>query len=439
MLISMSQPPYLARRLLHRFCRPELVEAIDGDLEESFADWWREGSLRQARWRYWREVLLLLRPQLMRSFGQSFDCYLPIDMWKNYFKIAVRQISRHRLFSALNVMGLALSLSVCSLIIMILIDQYSYDRFQTEGDRTYRVISDAQREGVALKGQLATNGQFATAPLRLVEELEQNYPFVERTIPLRNARFPLLKGELPLKMNGFYTDGRFLEGFSFGWQRGDRGGALDDPREIVLTQGAVERLFDGTVELGQVVQVDGVGECLLTGIMPNPPLRSQLRFDYLLSLATLPEEEIAWRSIYQSYVYAQLQPGTDPARLSEALTAIAQEQSATDEKMNFYFEPQPMMEVVPGRGLANTPTEELPVTVLHLLEGLAAIILLLAIFNYTNLGLARALRRAREVSIRKVAGARRDQIIGQMLVESVMVALPRRRDHRRRPPRRRGS
>ena len=413
----MPQPPILAQRLLHTFCRTDLVEDIEGDLDESFADWLAEGSPRRARGRYWREVLLLLRPRLMRSWGPKSAYYLPIDMWKNYFKTAVRQISRHRLFSALNVLGLALSFSVCLLIIMALVDQYSYDLFQTERDRTYRVISDAQREGMDLKPQ------FATAPLRLAEELERSYPFVERAIPLQNAHYALLKGDLPLDMRGFYTDGRFLEGFSFGWQRGDRAGALDDPREIVLTQEAVARLFDGKVELGQMVQVDGVGECLLTGIMPDPPFRSQLRFDYLLSLASLPAEEISWRSIYQSYVYAQLQPGSDPSQLSEALTAIAKEQSATDEQMNFYFEPQPMTEVVPGQGLANTPTAELPATVLHLLGGLAVIILLLAIFNYTNLGLARALRRAREVSIRKVAGARRSQIIGQMLLESVIVAL----------------
>ena len=413
-------PPTSAQQLLRLFCRPELAEDIQGDLDESFVDWLAQGqSPRQARWRYWREVLLLFRPGLIRSLWPRFTYYIPVDMWKNYLKTALRQMARQRLFTALNVLGLAAGLSVCLLIIMILVDQYSYDQFHAHKHDLYRVLSGhATDEGIP-------EANFGTSPLPLAQALPQTYPWVKRGVGVVKARYELVHEELPYERRGFFADSNFLAAFSFGWLQGHAQTALDAPRQIVLTEGTARALYGRLPALGSTVVVKGIGDCVLTGLMPDVPRRSHLQFDYLLSLSSLPDpERYDWEQVWQPHVFVQLEPGTDPAQLREALSDIATERSALSEEMTYQFAPQPYLAINPGRmNIANSSGLEIPALILHLLAGFAVIILLLAGFNYTNLSTARALRRAREVSIRKVAGARRGQIVAQLLVESVLVSL----------------
>lgn len=413
-------PPSAAQKFLRCFCRPELAEGIQGDLDESFVDWLAQGqSPRQARWRYWREVLLLFRPGLIRSLWPRFTYYIPVDMWKNYLKTAVRQMARQRLFTALNVLGLAAGLSVCLLIIMMLVDQYSYDQFQTHKHDLYRVLSGHSNDGTE------PEANFATSPLPLAQVLPETYPWVERGIGVVKANYPLTHAEHNFDGQGLFADSSFLMGFSFGWLQGDESAALSGPQQIVLTEPFAREVFGRLPELGTTVAVGTLGECVITGLMPEVPRRSHLQFDYLLSMASLPDpDRYDWDQVWQPHVFVQLAPDADPDQLAEALADMAAERSALSEKMTYQFVPQPYLAINPGiLNVANSSGREFPALILHLLAGFASIILLLAGFNYTNLSTARALRRAREVSIRKVTGARRDQIVAQMLVESVFVSL----------------
>ena len=130
-----TNPPHWAEKFLRWFCKPELFEVLEGDLRESFEEKLSESSLRKARRFYIREVLGMLRPGIIRPIFPNSTFFIHTSMIKNYLKVAFRQIGRHKLFSGLNIIGLASSMTVCLLIIMMLADQFGYDTFHEKKDR----------------------------------------------------------------------------------------------------------------------------------------------------------------------------------------------------------------------------------------------------------------------------------------------------------------
>lgn len=419
-------PPGWASRFLAWFCKPDLLEIIGGDLEESFADQTASNGLRQARRTYIKEVFKLFRPGITRSFWPQ-RISINTSMWKNYTKIAIRQIGRHKLFTGLNILGLATSMSVCLLIIMILSDQYGYDQFHTNKDRIYRVIGDCQGHGSDLRIH------YASSPMPIADKLEQAYPWVDHSIPLAQTGRNLTAGEKTHQFSGLWADERMLASFTFGWMEGDEQSALSSPNQIVLTATTAKVLFKDQNPIGQAVGLDAPEDFIVTGIIPDPPLRSHIQFDYLLSLSSLPALERQdlepkrlsnWDNSYQGHVYFMAKEGTDPSIIEESLAEIAASASKASEFNDFLFVPQPLAEISPGDiNLGNQMGMEFPRLLLYILTGLSALILVLACLNYTNLSIARAMKRAREIGIRKVVGAKRGQIITQFLVESVLVSF----------------
>ena len=154
-------------------------------------------------------------------------------MIKNYFKIAIRQLLKSKLFSALNIFGLATSLAVCMLLIMILADQYGYDEFHENKDRIFRIITAKKEKQVPMVGP-----GYATTSLELAEELKGNYSFIENTV-----RMASMEGEFRKDGKVFYSDhegyvvdASFLDIFSFGWSEGDKANALKEPRSLILSE-----------------------------------------------------------------------------------------------------------------------------------------------------------------------------------------------------------
>ncbi|MEL6674263.1 MAG: ABC transporter permease [Bacteroidota bacterium] len=428
MSAPVPQPPRWADRLLRMFCKPELLEGIQGDLMESFETHLETQRPAQARRTYAWEVLLLFRPGIIRSPAFSHHSPISPTMLKNYFRVAFRQLRSHRLFSTLNILGLASSLSVCLLIIMMLVDQYSYDTFHTHKDELFRVVSKKY------SGEAGDAMPNATAPMPLAEELRNNYPWIDATVRIGSPSEQDIKvGEQIKPFTVMFTEQSFLEVFSFGWLEGQESTALTDPQSVVLTQEAADFFFPEGNALNQLVTVGGLGEYLVKGIMPSPPRRSHMDFALLVSLPSLvqlekqemvPKRLENWENIYQSYVYALPKATVSASRIQQALTEIATTANALDPFLTYEFEAQDFNDISPNtRLMGNTLGNEIPQAILLVLSGLAILIMLSACFNYTNLSIARSLKRAREIGIRKVGGARRVDIMVQFLVESVFLAL----------------
>ncbi len=339
-------------------------------------------------------------------------------MIKNYLLTAFRNILRHKIFSILNILGLALSMSVCLLIIQIIQDQLSYDDFHRERDRIYRVLTNDE-----MTDDMFT--LFATTTYPMGTYLQENYPVVERAVVI-NRRFNgdgRANGKL-INFDGFYVNEDFFKVFDFPVMGIDPAHAFEDPQSVILSEETAKKFFGDTDPIGKPFAVDSIGEYIVAGIVPETDHKSHIQFDALTSVKGMNSDmSDNWNNIYSSYAYLLLKKGAVPGDLEEAFEQIRKERYEADPERDFSFRLQALDKICPGPLLGNEIGFYLPKIVIYFIVVLALLVMLTSAFNYTNMSLAKALTRAKEIGVRKVTGAYRSQIFTQFLTESVLAAM----------------
>ncbi|HEX8531084.1 MAG TPA: ABC transporter permease, partial [Cytophagales bacterium] len=416
------QPPRWARRLLHWYCRPRLLEDLEGDLNEYFERNLRRKGPARARLIYALDVLKFFRPYTVRK-PEPLHLYPHTIMLGSYLKTSGRSLVRHKLFSAINIIGLGISMSVGLLLIAFLGDLLAYDGFHEKKDRIYRVIStDRQADGSTM--------ELACASVKAGRKIGETLPGLEAVLLMsRGFDGDLRAGEKVLPMPVMGADASFFRVFTFPLLQGNPATALREPYSLVLTEKAARKLFDGAPALGKTVRIDTL-DYTVTGVMQDVPKFSHLRFEALVSFATWyagpagkkPNRD-DWDDVYFNYVYLLLPEGADVPALQTQLDRLSAAENAALDNREITLSLQPLPEIVLGKNLANQPGPNLNWITVWVLGGLTFVVMLSACFNYTNLSIARSLRRAREVSMRKVMGALRSQVLGQFTFESVLIAL----------------
>jgi len=350
-------------------------------------------------------------------------------MVRNYVKIALRNLWKHKLFSAINVLGLALGMGVCLLALMHVKYAFDYDTFHPYPQRTYRILTDAGTK-IMRSGKEVS---LASSPLPLGEALQQNYGFVEKTARVYfKLRGEMTVGRKALAVSGAFVDPAFYDLFHFPIAQGQP--ALE-ARTVVLTRRTAQRFFGTNNPIGKTVWMEDKGAFTVTGVLDSLYQPSHLRFDMLASMATvtlleqshqLPARLADWKDNMACYTYVLLKDNTTPEALEQALTTVATDvrkrlRLGADKPLG--FRPQRLSAISPSREELFNSTYEPTMGGIAAVFGMALTILLLAGFNYTNLTLARSLNRAREVGVRKAVGALRAQLVGQFLTESLLLAL----------------
>lgn len=421
-----TSPPRWASRLLAWYCKPALLEDLEGDLHEYFERNVKNKGVRRARLIYILDVLKFFRPYTVRK-PEFINLLIQWIMIESYIRTSGRSLVRNKLFSAINIVGLAISMAVGLLMIALLSDMNRYDKFHEHHDRIYRVISKYKyldREDPSY---------YASTSLRAGQSIEESIPGIDKVAILyRNFAGDMQCGERTVPLSGHWANKSFFDVFTFPMISGDPSTALRDPWSIVLTETSAKKLFGDTDALGKAVirpVESGNQEFVVTGILKDVPPFSHMKFDMLASLSTraLVEKEnsweMSWSNMWSGYVYLLLPNGTDLDNLQHNLDRLSVKEDKTVEHTTIKLSLQPLSQIALGEDLNNSIGPVMVKSNVWMIGILSVIVILSACFNYTNLSIARSLRRSREVGIRKVVGALRIHVLGQFVVEAVIIAL----------------
>jgi putative ABC transport system permease protein len=351
-------------------------------------------------------------------------------MLKSILTTALRNIYRNRIFSLINFTGLSVSMSLSMLIILIAKEQYSYDRFHTDAERIYRINTMALR---------VEGGQepYASTPFPVGTTIKENYTFADDVVRInRRLNGDVIYGNVNVPLQGLIVDPSFLNMFNFPLEQGNPAKALTEPNSLVITQETAERVFGKVNPLGQTVTLSGYGEFVVTGVLKKNSNKTHFEFQALASTSALAGLEKAgvisstledWNNYYGSYTYFKLKPGKQLSEVEQALKEISKEKYAglkletRDRGYEFYL--HPLSEITPGPELSNQMGQGMPTFLLLFLSILAGVVLVMSVFNFTNLMIAKSLSRAREIGVRKVVGAQRFQVFLQFVGETVVFSL----------------
>ena len=339
-------------------------------------------------------------------------------MIKNYFKTAWRNLWKHKTFSFINVFGLATGIASSLLIFLFVQDELSYDRFHKNAQDIYRVVKDfVNDDGSRLPD--------ATTPPALAPAMQQEIPEVEkvtRVFPSWGRDFLIKYGDKKILEQRLYrVDSSFFDVFTFPFIKGDPKNAFKNINSIVLTKSAAKKYFGDEDPMGKTLSVDDFGDLMVSGVIKDVPSNSHFHFDFLISIRTFPGNDLdaSWEW-YNFYTYAKVKPNTSIASLTKKIQDLYKR---NDEEAKNIFYTQRLTDIHLSSNLKwelESNSDRLYVYVFSLI---GIFIILIAGINYVNLATAKASVRAKEIGVRKVAGAVRSSLVKQFLVESITTCL----------------
>lgn len=356
-------------------------------------------------------------------------------MIKNYFKIAWRNLRQHPGYSTINIAGLAVGMACCLLIGLYVWHEWSYDRFHSKSDRIYR-LNYENRIGMDLAPPSADEykawGSAAIAPL-----MEQEFPEVEHAVRLSGRHQILLSrgDESYQEERYFFADPAFFDVFSFPLVQGDPATVLQQPNSLVLTESAANRYFKDRSALGKSLKLGSGASArtlTVTGIMEDPPTNTHLDFNMLLSMSTFENDVRANDQAYKFdnwgyidfFTYVLIKKDASTEMLQSKFPDFVQrhhEDDLQDPPQSYSLQLEPVTEAYLSPVSGFQPGPKGNETSLYLFAIISIFILLIAVVNFTNLATARSVGRAKEVGIRKTVGALRSGLVGQFLVEAIIL------------------
>ncbi|CCH52421.1 protein of unknown function DUF214 [Fibrisoma limi BUZ 3] len=425
-------PPKWPDRLLNRLIAPHLREEVLGDIHERYALRVQRLGERAARRTYWREVLAYMRPQFIKRKPNvpAYRAYpkpTNTDMLRNYVKIAVRKLARNKVYSFINVVGLALGIGTCLGIYLITRYEFSFDTFHADADRIYCV------DAVVFGGRWnCVPGPMPAAMRREMTGFETVAGFqtygASVTIP----------GDQNGKSKRFNYEGsiaivepQYFDIFRYQWLSGNAATSLSQPNAVVLTAERARKYFgdlDPHRVIGRTLYYQDSLMVTVTGVVADWQGNSDFNFSQWISYATIPASFLkreftleSWDKLNRSsQVIIKLAKEVKPAQIDAQFIAFAKRHYGPKPDFSAQLKPLLGSHFHPEYGGSGRKAS-LPV--LYTLMAAAGFILILAVINFVNLSTAQAMQRAREIGVRKVLGGNQSGIAGQFFTESLVLTL----------------
>ena len=408
-------PPKIAERILRLILPDAGWDTPLGDFEEYYKKIFREKGSTHARFWYWSQIVKLIPAKISNSF------YWRLIMFSNYVKIVLRNIKRHKIYSFINIMGLAIGMACCILVFLYVHHEMSFDRYHHDGERIFRIAQKIQKEAAEL--------ETARVATPLIPAVRESFPEVEFAARFQLATWDSLveRGETKFYEDWvMIADNDIFHVFTIPFIRGNPEKALERPNTVVITEKIAQKYFGLDNPIGETLTLWG-NPVEVTGVVANYPKNTHLKYDIIISLNGFERiwnlDNWGWTGFY---AYVKLKPNVEPKNFEEKIRHIAgiyakEKLEEWGEAFTFYLQPIDSIHLhsnlVSEIGSPGNPRD------IYIFSVIGILILLISCINFTNLATARSANRAKEVGVRKVVGAHRTQLIRQFLLESMLASF----------------
>lgn len=426
----MNHPPKFAAKLLNYLLAEEWKDEVIGDLEEQYEDNLDQKGKIRAGIIYWYETVKFLKPYLFSNKTQN----ITIMLFLNYIRISYRNLVKNKMYSSVNILGLALGLSSVMLISLYLMYQLSFDQFYPNKERIFRVALER-----IYPDRVKT---FGSSPITLAPVFEENYEQVEAVTRFHKLFFsntsPVEIGDVTYQEPNYrYADEHFFEVFDHEFIVGDPATALDEPNNVVITEKIALKYFNTTDALNKTFSYDTI-EYVITGVIKDLPPTTHMYFELLGSIYNLPFlqnaiETNSWINPWV-YTYVKLKEDTDVANFEAQFSGLVEKfgKASMAERLganfteeghafNYFLQPLEDIHLKSNLDIELAPNGE--IKYIYMLVMVAIIVLIISSINFINLSTARASERAKEVGIRKVMGSLKAGLVYQFLAESIFITF----------------
>jgi putative ABC transport system permease protein len=430
-----ANPPGLFLRFFRWYCHPKLVAHIEGDLIEVYGLRLKKSGKRKADIEFVFDILLLFRPSIIKPIEGNVNLN-NYGMIKSYFKIGLRSIFRQKLYSTINVLGLALGICACLVIYAISSYELSFDTFHPDRERIYRVIGD-------LTEYTGDKLQFSRLPVPLLGNAKTQLVGIESIAGLvpYNAGIKI-EGTAPAVQFDSHAAGthyittviaepEYFKIFNYQWLEGSPTNALASSLSVVLTEKRAAEYF-GSMPLGKIIGKQIIYEdsltAIITGIVKDWEGNTDLGFTDFISFASLQNNFLKRRIDAESwkqgdmpcYIFTKLLNKIEPDAINKQFAKIVKSH-ASEIKLIPWLEP--ISNIHFNASIIENPIRTAHLPTLYSLIGIAVFLLFLAVVNFVNLSTAQSIQRAKEVGVRKVMGSSRMSLSFQFMTETFLLTV----------------